>query len=138
MDGFRLSMKGMTMSKAVILVVDDEPCFLTIMEDFLEGHGYSVFTASNGAEGYQIARSRRPDLIILDISMPLMDGGEVAQKLNETPETKSIPVVFLTGLLSKDIEANKNHIIGGHVMFSKPCDFGELLGHIERTICVRS
>jgi putative two-component system response regulator len=126
------------MSKATILVIDDETSFLTIMEDFLEGHGYSVLKAASGADGYQIARSRRPDLIILDISMPLMDGGEVAQKLRETSETKDIPVIFLTGLLSKEIEANKGHIIGGHIMFSKPCNFGELVEQIERLVCVRS
>ena len=130
--------KNKTMRKATILVVDDEACFLTIMEDLLEGHGYAVLTSASGHKAYQIAREHRPDLMILDISMPLMDGGELAQKLRDTPETKDIPVIFLTGLLSKEIEANKNHIVGGHIMFAKPCDFGELLAHIERLVCVKS
>jgi CheY-like chemotaxis protein len=126
------------MRKPTILVVDDEACFLTIMEDFLEAHGYLVLKAASGSEAFRVARSRLPDLIILDISMPLMDGGEVAEKLREKPETKDIPIIFLTGLLSKDIEANKKHIVGGNIMFAKPCNFDDLLRQIERLVCVRS
>jgi len=119
------------MRKATILVADDEAGFLTIMTDFLEGRGYFVLKASNGSEAYRIARSRRPDLIILDISMPLMDGGEAAQKLLETADTRDIPIIFLSGLLSKENETNVNHMIGGRVMYAKPCNFEDILKRIE-------
>ena len=119
------------MSKATILLIDDETQFLTLLTDILELRGYSVIIADNGKDGYDLAASKRPDLIILDLAMPNMDGGQVAQQLRETPETEHIPIIFLTGLLSKDIEANNKHLVGGNIMFAKPCDFNDLTNQIE-------
>ncbi len=119
------------MSKATILLIDDETQLLTLLADILETKGYSVIAADNGTDGYNLARSKRPDLIILDLSMPDVDGGKVAQQLRETPQTEHIPIIFLTALLSKDIEANNKHIVGGNIMFAKPCDFNELTKQIE-------
>ncbi len=119
------------MSKATILLIDDETQQLTLLSDILEVRGYSVITADNGTDGYNLATSKRPDLIILDLAMPDIDGGKVAQQLRETPQTEHIPIIFLTGLLSKDIEANNKHIVGGNIMFAKPCDFNELTNQIE-------
>ena len=119
------------MSKATILLIDDETQFLTLLTDILEVRGYSVIIANNGKDGYDLAASKRPDLIILDLAMPDMDGGQVAQQLRETPETEHIPIIFLTGLLSKDIEANNKHLVGGNIMFAKPCDFNDLTNQIE-------
>ncbi len=119
------------MSKATILLIDDETQMLTLLADILEVRGYSVIAADNGVDGYNLAVSKRPDVIILDLAMPDVDGGQVAQQLRETPQTEHIPIIFLTGLLSKDIEANNKHIVGGNVMFAKPCDFDELIKQIE-------
>jgi len=119
------------MSKATILLIDDETQFLTLLTDILELRGYSVIIADNGKDGYDLATSKGPDLIILDLAMPDMDGGQVAQQLRETPETEHIPIIFLTGLLSKDIEANNKHLVGGNIMFAKPCDFNDLTDQIE-------
>lgn len=124
------------MEKATILVVDDERDMLTIMEDLLEARGYSAIVADNGTDAVNIARSQKPDLIILDISMPKKDGGQVAQELQDMPETRDIPVIFLTGLLSKDVEENNRHMVGGNVMFAKPCNFDELTAQIERLTAV--
>jgi len=119
------------MSKATILLIDDEIQMLTLLADILDVRGYSVITADNGTDGYNLAISKRPDLIILDLAMPDIDGGQVAQQLRETSQTEHIPIIFLTGLLSKDIETNNKHIVGGNIMFAKPCDFGDLTNQIE-------
>ncbi len=119
------------MSKATILLIDDETQLLTLLTDILEARGYSVITADNGTDGYNLATSKRPDVIILDLAMPDIDGGQVAQHLRETPQTEHIPIIFLTALLSKDIEANNKHIVGGNIMFAKPCDFGDLIKQID-------
>ena len=119
------------MSKATILLIDDETQLLTLLTDILEIKGYSVITADNGTDGYNLARSKRPDVIILDLAMPDVDGGQVAQQLRETPQTEHIPIIFLTGLLSKDIEAHNKHMVGGNIMFAKPCDFDDLTNQIE-------
>lgn len=122
------------MSKATILLIDDEAQMLTLLADILEVRGYSVIAADNGIDGYNLAVSKQPDVIILDLAMPDMDGGQVAQQLRETPQTEHIPIIFLTGLLSKDIEANNKHIVGGNVMFAKPCDFDDLTNQIEKLL----
>ena len=119
------------MSKATILIIDDETEMLTLLTDILEVRGYSVIAADNGIDGFNLAKAKRPDVIILDLAMPDMDGGQVAQQIRETPQTEHIPIIFLTGLLSKDIEANNKHMVGGNVMFAKPCDFDELINQIE-------
>jgi len=124
------------MKKATILVVDDEKNVLKIMSYNLRARGYSVITAANGIDGYDLARSKRPDLIILDILIPDIDGSELAEKLKEEPETKDIPVIFQTALLSKDIEKNNRNIVGGNVMFAKPCDFDELAKQIEKLLAI--
>jgi len=120
------------MSKSTILVIDDEKDVLTLMSELLDIRGYDVLTADNGVDGFQIAVSKRPDIIILDISMPDMDGGQVAEKLKENPQTQNIPLIFLTGLISKDSEVGSNHVVGGNIMFAKPCDIGELTEQIEK------
>ncbi len=120
------------MSKLTILVIDDEKDVLTLMGELLDIRGYGVLTADNGSDGFQLAVSERPNLIILDISMPEMDGGQVAEKLKENPQTQNIPLIFLTGLISKDSEVGNNHVVGGNIMFAKPCDIDELTEQIER------
>ena len=128
----RMICREKDMSKSTILVIDDEKDVLTLMAELLDIRGYDVLTADNGADGFQIAVSERPDIVILDISMPDMDGGQVAEKLKENPQTQNIPLIFLTGLISKDSEVGSNHIVGGNIMFAKPCDIDELTEQIEK------
>lgn len=124
------------MSKSTILVIDDEKEFLVLMEELLDIRGYDVLTADTGLEGIQLAVSKRPDLVILDISMPEMDGGQVAEKLKGHAQTQDIPIIFLTGLISKDDEVGSNHIVGGNIMFAKPCDMDALAEQIEKLMPV--
>jgi CheY-like chemotaxis protein len=118
-----------------ILVVDDEKDVLFVLKKLLTGKGYSVITTTNGTNAIALAKAQHPDLIILDIVMPGMDGGEVSAKLQEHPLTRSIPVIFLTGLLTKTEECEENHIINRNITFAKPIDTEELLAQIEGLLC---
>lgn len=84
------------MKPAKILLVDDEPDILEILEHNLSREGYEVSTASNGEEGLKKAKEMRPDLIILDIMMPVMDGVEVCRQLRAQPAFKNTIITFLT------------------------------------------
>ena len=85
-------------SKACILVVDDNRSLVRVIERILEKEGFDVLTAFDGPEGLQKAREEKPDLIVLDIVMPEMDGYEVCRHLQRDPNTARIPVLMLTRL----------------------------------------
>jgi len=118
-----------------ILVVDDEKDVLLMLEKRLTVEGYSVITTTKSTNAMALAKSQHPDIIILDIVMPGMDGGEVAAKLREHPLTRSIPVIFLTALLSKTEEYHENRMIGSNITFAKPFDTEELLARINGLLC---
>ena len=82
--------------KPLVLVVDDERSLVLIAERVLQKEGFDVVTAYNGAEGLQKAQENLPDIIILDIVMPEMNGYEVCRKLQGNPNTCNIPVIFLS------------------------------------------
>ena len=125
------------MNKKKILIVDDEPDVLFILEKELAARGYSVLTANNGNNAITLARSKHPDLIILDVAMPDMDGGQVTEKLQEGLLTKDIPIIFLTALYPKRKEEEQCHVVAGHVFIAKPYDIEELLIQIEKLIIGR-
>jgi CheY-like chemotaxis protein len=83
---------------AQILVVDDEPSVIDVLTRFLRREGYNVSTASNGREALDKVQQEAPDLILLDVVMPIMDGFAACQRLKEDPQTALIPIVFLSGL----------------------------------------
>jgi len=117
-----------------ILIVDDEKNTLFILEKELEARGYSVITADNGNNALKLAKSKYPDLIILDIWMPEMDGAEVAAMLKEDIQTKNIPVIFLTCLLKKREEGEQGLVIADKVYIAKPYDIEGLVSQIERLV----
>ena len=87
-----------------ILIVDDDEVFLKMLEKTLISSGYSVSQATNGKDAIDLAKNWRPNLIILDIMMPEMDGGEAALVLEKDPETINIPSILMTSLLKKEDE----------------------------------
>lgn len=116
-----------------ILVVDDDPEVIRLLTARLVNSGYDVSSASNGLEAMEKIKKRRPDLIVLDVMMPQMDGFNVCSCLKEDESLKDIPVLFLTGLgqikdMKRAIEAKANAYI------VKPFDSEELLETIERLI----
>ncbi|MDD5327700.1 MAG: response regulator [Phycisphaerae bacterium] len=123
------------MKKPVVLVVDDEEDVLKMLEKRLTSQGYSVITATDGAEAVVLAKSRHPDIIILDIMMPRgMEGGQVAAELKDHPSTRNIPVIFLTGLCSKAEEKRHGSIIGSNITLAKPVDPEVLLDRIKKLL----
>ena len=92
------------MDTKTILIVDDEQDVLSVLKAGLTSKGYSIITAIDGEHALTLARSKQPDLIILDVMMPGMDGPEVAIKLKDSLKTKDIPVIFLTSLYTKATE----------------------------------
>jgi CheY-like chemotaxis protein len=122
--------------KVLILIVDDEEDALWMLGKRLTAEGYSVIAATNGTDAIALAKSQHPDIIILDIVMPGMDGDEAAAKLREHPLTRSIPVIFLTALLTKTEEHQRNHTISSSItFFAKPFDTEELLAQIKGLLC---
>ena len=82
--------------RARILVVEDSPDIRVLVRMLLEAAGHEVLTASDGREGVETAKRERPDLVLMDLSLPVMSGWEATKALKETPETASIPVVAVT------------------------------------------
>lgn len=101
-----------------IMVVDDTPTNIQVLAEIL-GQEYEIFFALNGMEGLAMAEAQQPDIILLDIMMPKMDGFEVCQKLKENPVTKNIPVIFITALNMEEDEA-KGLELGAVDYITKP------------------
>jgi CheY-like chemotaxis protein len=94
-----------------ILIIDDQPFFVTMQQNLLKQQGYRVLAATNGAEGLARAKQHKPDLILLDIEMPGMDGFAVCEKLKQDEELRHIPVVILTA--TQDIKLNEKAFRAG-------------------------
>ena len=122
------------MGKKKILIVDDDKDVLSVLEKRLTAEKYSVITANNGQDAIILAKAQRPDLIMLDIIMPGIDGAEVAGKLREDPETKNIPVIFLTCMLTPEEEKQKRHHVAENIFIAKPYDIKELLSEIKKIV----
>lgn len=117
-----------------ILIVDDERDVVSVLAKGLTVEGYSVITALNGKNALALAKSERPDLIILDILMPDMDGPEVAASLKEDHGTSDIPVIFLTGMFPKREDTEGDRIVAGYRWLDKPYDILQLITVIEETL----
>jgi CheY-like chemotaxis protein len=113
-----------------MLIVDDDATFVVFLRDILESRGYQVHAARNGPEGLEKARQKRPDLILLDVMMPQMDGYEVCRRLKEDSSTAQIPVLMLTAK-GQVKEKVKGLNIGADDYLPKPCDKEELEARIE-------
>ncbi len=117
------------------MIVDDEPDVLKLLNKRLSEVGYEVIEAQSGNEAIAKAKGQQPDLIILDIIMPDMDGAKTAEVLQSEPLTKNIPVIFLTCLLTKEEEEGKiGKIIGGKYFIAKPYNPNELIEAITKHI----
>lgn len=116
-----------------ILLVDDDPSNLFLLEALLRSHGYSTQSAKSGVEALAIARSEPPNLILLDVMMPGMDGFEVCRELRADTQLQATPVIFLTALSDE-----QSHLMGLQVMgddyFTKPVDQRLLLTKIASTL----
>ena len=119
--------------KKKILVVDDERDIVKALMIRLQGAGYDVVTAFDGAQGVFMAHKEKPDLIILDIRMPAGNGFGVAERLKRSDHTLTIPVIFLTGSPETNAE-EKARAVGARFYIKKPYDPEELLDAIKRAL----
>lgn len=118
------------MANKTILVVDDEKDLLDLIEYNLKKEDYDVLRAENGEEGIKIAREERPDLILMDIMMPKMDGMEAVIEMKADEDLKSIPIIFLTARSDEKTEIeglNK----GGDDYITKPISTSKLISRIK-------
>jgi DNA-binding response OmpR family regulator len=120
-------------SPATILIVDDEPLNVDILEQELEDLGYRTVSAANGQEALAKATVEAPDLILLDVMMPGMDGFTVCRLLKEKEATQLIPVIFMTALGEKEHRISGIKA-GGYDFFTKPPDRQVLLARIQNAV----
>ncbi len=117
-------------SKGTIMVADDDIGIVNFVKTILERNGYGVQTADNGLEVFTRLEEQKPDLIILDIMMPHMDGLQVLERLKGTAETSSIPVILITAnTLRKDMV--RSYIQGADYYITKPFTSTQLINGIN-------
>jgi CheY-like chemotaxis protein len=118
---------------ARILICDDDPAILRVLQVNLEVEGYEPLLAHHGEEALKLAQAEHPDLIILDIMMPRMDGYQTCQAIKADPSTKDIPVVFLSAKAQDaDIEKGKTYDVVDYL--TKPFDPDQLIEVVERVL----
>jgi CheY-like chemotaxis protein len=120
-------------SRARVLVVDDEADIVSTVKYRLEFNEFEVVTATNGKEGLEKAASEKPDIILLDISMPVMNGHEMLERLKNSPDIKDIPVIVVSAFSdAKDIAKAAELGIADYV--TKPFDYTDLMGKITNAL----
>ncbi|MGB8702327.1 MAG: response regulator [Thermosynechococcaceae cyanobacterium] len=122
--------------KGNLLIVDDTPDNLRLLSSTLTERGYKVRSVINGAMALMGAQAAPPDLIMLDIKMPDMDGYEVCQRLKENPQTREIPVIFISAL-DEVFDKVKAFTSGGVDYIQKPFQIEEVLARIENQLTIR-
>lgn len=119
--------------KIKVLVVDDEPDVVSLLEVLLTSYNYSVITASDGQQALEKARAERPDLLILDVMLPKLDGYKVARMLKFDENFSKIPIIMLTAKVTdKDKETGIE--TGADVYLTKPFETDKLLAAIETVL----
>jgi signal transduction histidine kinase/DNA-binding response OmpR family regulator len=126
----------MSTTTANILVIDDQLENLRTLSEILQRQGYQVRQATNGKTALQTATSQPPDLILLDIRMPKMDGYAVCTALKESPQTREIPVIFLSAL-GEVTDKVRAFDLGGVDYITKPFQVGEVLARINNQLLMR-
>lgn len=119
------------MPAPTVLIVDDDPDQQTVCAVLLQHAGYQVLQASDGLEGVRVARQSRPDVVLMDVRMPLMDGITARRHLSALPETRDIPVVALTADVLKWPEA-RALAEGFSALLPKPCNLERILAVVRR------
>ena len=121
-----------------ILVVDDESSITKLLKLNLEKTGdFTVRTENLGTATLSAAREFKPDLVLLDVMMPDMDGGDVAAQLQADPVLQRTPIVFLTAAVKQDELSAKDGIIGGFPYIAKPLNVKGVIGMIQKNLARR-
>lgn len=116
-----------------LLVVEDHEPALVAVSDYLTSKGFKVAVARNGAEAVESCRHSLPELVLMDVQMPLMDGLEATQKIRELPGGRDVKIVAFTALAMQD-DQTRCLAAGADAYLSKPFRFSELLALINRLL----
>ncbi|GMV87211.1 MAG: hypothetical protein AMXMBFR81_01420 [Chthonomonas sp.] len=114
-----------------VLVCDDERHIVRLIQVNLERQGYQVITAFDGKEGLEKIRSEKPNLVVLDVMMPYLDGFEVLKTLRREPETQNLPVIMLTAK-AQDKDVFEGYHYGADMYLTKPFNPMELVAFVKR------
>jgi two-component system, OmpR family, alkaline phosphatase synthesis response regulator PhoP len=125
--------RGEKMASARILAVDDSPTILEMIKAILESGGYEVITASDGAEALETARSEKPDLILLDVMLPKLDGYRVCRLLKFDQNYKDIPIIMLTAKTEEQAMATGIRT-GANQYMTKPVEPDKLLAAVAEEL----
>jgi twitching motility two-component system response regulator PilH len=118
---------------ATVLIVDDSPTETHVLQKMLESGGYNILTAPDGDQGVGMARDERPDVVLMDVVMPGLNGFQATRMLSRDPETADIPVIMVT---TKDQETDKAWAMrqGAKHYLVKPVSQSELLAKVEEVL----
>jgi len=117
-----------------ILVIDDEPDILTVVSLRLRKLGYRVLTAAHGKQGLDIIRREKPDLVLLDLVMPIMNGAEVCWHVRNDAAVKHIPIILFTASRSTIVTEETLRTLGVNDYIIKPFEPEEFVGKVERVL----
>ena len=113
-----------------VLIADDEPNIVAALEYLLQRNGYEVHVARNGDEALKLIEQHQPDLVLLDVMMPLRSGYDVCQRVREREDWRHIKIVMLSAK-GRDVEVNKGISLGADLYITKPFSTSELVARIN-------
>jgi DNA-binding response OmpR family regulator len=119
-----------------ILIIEDDPATQRLVDYSLKQEGYQVITASNGLDGIRKAIGLSPDLVILDIMLPGMDGFEICYRLKSEPATAQIPILMFSAK-AQEIDKGTGKRVGADDYLTKPSAPSEIISHVEKLLAKR-
>ena len=126
-----------TFGRARILCIDDDQLLLALFMNVLESHDFQVFTASDGPSGILKAKKEHPDLILLDVMMPGMDGFEVCRRMRADPELKDVPIIIVTAMSDPKLNV-KGFQAGANLAIKKAFDPKKLVDTIKTALALKT
>ncbi|HEY5999379.1 MAG TPA: response regulator [bacterium] len=121
---------------ARILIADDEPNIVLALELLMKREGYEIRTVADGEAAVLVARSFRPDLLLLDVMMPKMDGYEVCERLRADPELKGMSIVMLTAK-GREVEREKGLALGADLYITKPFSTRDVVRKVKEVLAAK-
>lgn len=119
--------------RSTVLVIEDDPLQVELLEEGLTRNGFHVRSCTTASSGFRLARSERPDVIILDLGLPDADGLKLCERLADEPETASTPIIVISGTTDDDV-VRRSRASGGKFFLHKPYDPNTLLLLINKAI----
>lgn len=126
-------MKPATTAERTVLIVEDDEDSRFVYRAILADNGFDVVTAASGAEGLRLARAMRPSAILMDVSIPGMDGWSVTERLKRTPDTDGIPIIIITAHAFPE-DVRRAEAVGCDGFLTKPCEPRRVLDEVFRLV----